>query len=283
MSTTYANASIKAPFLLTDKPYVCTSPFGMRTLTIGGKTTTSKHWGMDFGPMAQVCAMATGKVTAVRSNILESQTPEIIAKAQVDLYGGNKIEVSYGNGQKSTYSHLAYGSILVKVGDIVKKNQPLATIGKTGYVTGPHLHLGFIAGGYYVDPLPYILGKIPIVDYPTNPKMTALDTPTLTILASVLNYRDAPNGSKVLGQLLKGATYQCTRKSEILGGYEWAEILLGNDLVYTALNPLWNTLTSGTKIIEKVVIKEVYQPLDKVFEDAEVRMSIQLTPKVILK
>lgn len=277
MSTSYANAVIKAPVLDTLNPYVVTSPFGPRTLNIGGKIDTSVHTGVDLVPVVKVKAIAKGKVIAMRNTVREVDTPTIIKNATVSLYAGNYIEIQHGNGEISKYGHLAYGSILVKVGDIVEKGQVIATVGKTGYVTGAHLHFAIKIAGKYVDPMPYLLGKATIKDLITNPKMYPLETPTLTILASVLNYRDAPNG-KVVGQLPKGAMLQCTRKSEMLEGYQWAEVLFEDKWVYCALNPLWNTLTE-MKVIEKTITKEVYKPLSKVFEDAEVKVNLIVAPK----
>jgi murein DD-endopeptidase MepM/ murein hydrolase activator NlpD len=40
----------------------------------------------------------------------------------------------------SSYAHLKQNGVLVKVGDFVKANQPIALSGNTGYSTEPHLH-----------------------------------------------------------------------------------------------------------------------------------------------
>lgn len=277
MSTSYANNLIKAPVLDTINPYVVTSPFGPRTLNIGGKIDTSFHSGVDLVPVVKVKAIAKGKITAVRNSVKETDTPTIIKNASISLYAGNYIEIQHGNGEISKYCHLAYGSILVKVGDIVEKGSVIATVGKTGYVTGAHLHFAIKIAGKYVDPMPYLLGKAVIKDLITKPKMYPLETPTLTVLASVLNYRDAPNGNRV-GTLPKGAVLQCARKSEMLGGYQWVEVLYEDAWVYCALNPLWNTLTE-MKVVEKTITKEVYKPLSKVFEDAEVKVSLTVATK----
>jgi murein DD-endopeptidase MepM/ murein hydrolase activator NlpD len=44
----------------------------------------------------------------------------------------------------------------VKVGDIVKKGQSLATMGSSGRSTGPHVHFEVRLNGKAVDPSRYI-------------------------------------------------------------------------------------------------------------------------------
>ena len=44
----------------------------------------------------------------------------------------------------------------VSKGDVVAKGQVIGYVGRTGNVTGPHLHIEFIVDGKQVDPLGYI-------------------------------------------------------------------------------------------------------------------------------
>lgn len=64
-----------------------------------------------------------------------------IALAYPDLfYSGNVIVVDHGFGLQTIYAHLK--DMNVKRGDVVKKGDIIGTVGKTGRVTGPHLHWG---------------------------------------------------------------------------------------------------------------------------------------------
>ena len=52
---------------------------------------------------------------------------------------GNVVEIHHSDSLKSRYAHL--NTILVNKGDVVRKADMIATMGKTGRTTGPHLHL----------------------------------------------------------------------------------------------------------------------------------------------
>jgi murein DD-endopeptidase MepM/ murein hydrolase activator NlpD len=53
------------------------------------------------------------------------------------FFSGGTLYIDHGYGVSSAFLHLS--KILVKPGDVVKKGQKIALIGKTGRVTGPHL------------------------------------------------------------------------------------------------------------------------------------------------
>lgn len=53
---------------------------------------------------------------------------------------GNFIVIDHGNGEFSLFAHLKLGSFKVKLGDVVKQNQPLAEIGFSGNTDFVHTH-----------------------------------------------------------------------------------------------------------------------------------------------
>jgi murein DD-endopeptidase MepM/ murein hydrolase activator NlpD len=58
--------------------------------------------------------------------------------------------VWHGAGLFSVYFHLS--RFEVKPGEAVRRGQRLGLVGRTGRVTGPHLHWGMQVGDLYVDP-----------------------------------------------------------------------------------------------------------------------------------
>jgi hypothetical protein len=73
-----------------------------------------------------------------------------IVLAKELFYAGNVVIVDHGAGIFSSYAHLS--EIRVAVGQDVKKGALLGLSGKTGRVTGPHLHFAVRANGSPVDP-----------------------------------------------------------------------------------------------------------------------------------
>ena len=69
------------------------------------------------------------------------------------FYLGNVIYIDHGRGAFSYYSHM--NSFDVKQGEKVKKGQRIGTSGKTGRITGPHLHYALRLYNTTVDPLQY--------------------------------------------------------------------------------------------------------------------------------
>jgi murein DD-endopeptidase MepM/ murein hydrolase activator NlpD len=63
---------------------------------------------------------------------------------------GNLLMIDHGMGLNSAFLHLS--RIDVKVGDHIRQGQPIGAIGKTGRVTGPHLHWGMKWHDERIDP-----------------------------------------------------------------------------------------------------------------------------------
>lgn len=74
---------------------------------------------------------------------------------------GNRIIVEHAPGVRTTYNHLAPGTLTVKAGDRVSAGQKLGIMGTTGKVTGKHLHFELYLAGVRVDPAPYFSTALP--------------------------------------------------------------------------------------------------------------------------
>jgi murein DD-endopeptidase MepM/ murein hydrolase activator NlpD len=113
---------------------VVTAPFGDQRLFNGKQQ--SQHYGMDLdGKVGDpVTAANDGVVVMTRDNYASGKT----------------VVIHHGGDLYTTYFHLS--AIEVKQGARVKLGQRIGRVGRTGRVTGPHLHWGVKVGGMYVDP-----------------------------------------------------------------------------------------------------------------------------------
>lgn len=69
-------------------------------------------------------------------------------------YAGTSVYIDHGNGVVSMYFHLQ--NSLVREGDKVIRGQVIGRSGRSGRVTGPHLHFSVSVQGSLVDPKPLL-------------------------------------------------------------------------------------------------------------------------------
>jgi len=118
------------------------SGFGYRISPFTG--TRQFHEGIDISNLegSQILAPADG----------------IVVRDDRDVTLGKIIEIDHGNGIATRYAHNS--RVLVKLGQKVKRGDPLATVGSTGKSTGPHLHYEVRVNGVPVDPRNYIVEEL---------------------------------------------------------------------------------------------------------------------------
>ena len=67
---------------------------------------------------------------------------------------GKCVVIDHANGLRTLYGHL--NTVMVKLGQKVKRNQYIGRVGSTGRTTGPHLHFTIWKDGKLQDPLKYL-------------------------------------------------------------------------------------------------------------------------------
>ena len=110
---------------------------------------SSNHRGQDFNPGlgAPIQSISDGVV---------SQAIDGEGSLGVHMVIDHMID---GELVSSVYAHMIHGSMLYKVGDVVKVGQVIGQTGNTGMSTGPHLHFEIRRGGLsgtHVDPLEWL-------------------------------------------------------------------------------------------------------------------------------
>jgi murein DD-endopeptidase MepM/ murein hydrolase activator NlpD len=85
----------------------------------------------------------------------------ILAAARPFTLEGNLLMIDHGMGLNTAFMHLS--RIDVKLGDTVRRGQPVGAVGMTGRATGPHLHWSLKWRDARIDPL-LIAGPMPVAD-----------------------------------------------------------------------------------------------------------------------
>lgn len=157
--------------VLQSKNEVCTSPFGNRIIVLNGRRL-SGHSGMDFIPDGYIITPEAGTVTKVKNSVVGIDT-----SGKNDY--GNYVYIKVTDTYTLFFAHMKLNTITVKVGDTVKVGQVIGHMGTTGYSTGIHLHFGVQKNGVWIDPAPYLQGKLNIA------AKTTLNKPANTTKISI--------------------------------------------------------------------------------------------------
>ncbi len=113
-----------------------TSKYGMRTL----RKLKRMHKGIDIGAR-------TG------TPIYAAETGRVKSNGNIRGYG-KAIILKHDSIHNTLYGHLS--RIVVKNNQIVRKNQLIGYVGRTGYTTGSNLHFEMIVNGVAQDPLKFL-------------------------------------------------------------------------------------------------------------------------------
>ena len=136
-STVTPKSYITKPFIVPLDSKI-TSAFGKARVYNG--SLKGYHSGTDFrAPMGTpIIAANDGRVALVKKR----------------FYSGGTVLLDHGEGIYTCYFHMS--AFDVKAGELVKRGQVLGLSGKSGRVTGPHLHFSARINTVQVDPLQLI-------------------------------------------------------------------------------------------------------------------------------
>lgn len=131
------------------------SPSSNLISPIPGTQITSKY-GMRFHPIQKRMKMHKGVDLRASegTSIVAPENGKIVNLKPNNGGAGNTLYLAGAEGREWIFMHLS--SFGVERGEMVEQGQEIAKSGKTGGVTGPHLHLELKINGSHIDPLSVI-------------------------------------------------------------------------------------------------------------------------------
>lgn len=114
----------------------------------------SGHGGADFARNSKG-AVEGLPVLAAKAGVVTTSMAKKNSSGNYTSYG-EYIKINHQDGTSTLYAHMQPGSRTVSVGEYVSQGQQIGNVGRTGHVTGPHLHFEIIVSGVRVDPARYL-------------------------------------------------------------------------------------------------------------------------------
>jgi murein DD-endopeptidase len=116
-----------------------------------------------YGYGAEALAIADATVVSVKDGLKENvpTASERAVPMTLETICGNHVLLDLGAGRFALYGHLQPGSIRVRVGDRVRRQQVLGLVGNSGNSDAPHLHIHIAdaPSALGAEGLPFVFGS----------------------------------------------------------------------------------------------------------------------------
>jgi murein DD-endopeptidase MepM/ murein hydrolase activator NlpD len=122
-------------------------------------------FGMRIHPVLRVYRMHEGLdiINDVGTKVYASGDGQVLYSGRTQGGYGTVIEISHGYGYSSLYAHLS--SVLVRPGQTVRRGELIGRSGRSGLVSGPHLHYEVRLNGRKQNPVDYFFDDIEAARY----------------------------------------------------------------------------------------------------------------------
>lgn len=147
--------SLLDPGSMMERDSVADSPWSR---VLGGPARLTSKYGMRKDPFTGRPQFHDGIDIAAKSGteVFPSMPGKVTFSGWKPGYG-KMVIVEHPSGLETVYGHTS--KVLVKAGELVTADTPIAKVGSTGRSTGPHLHFEVRRNNVSVDPLPHLTDK----------------------------------------------------------------------------------------------------------------------------
>ena len=104
-------------------------------------TNGRTHPGGNDAPLADYAGFGSPVLAPADGRIVEVTDGYADNPPGTNSDQANHLVMDIGDDRYVSMAHLEQGSVLVRVGDVVRRGQPLAAVGNNGHSNEPHLHL----------------------------------------------------------------------------------------------------------------------------------------------
>lgn len=175
---------------------------GIMEWPVPGYTKITSPFAMRVHPITGVYKLHTGvDISAPTGANFVAANSGLVTKAYYNSAYGNMVLIDHGGGISTLYAH---GSeILVQVGQMVNRGDPVLKVGSTGYSTGPHAHFEVRINGQPTNPIDYITkSKIPETVTNTNTTNTvdATNTSNTTNTVNATETNTTTQGENIVSE-----------------------------------------------------------------------------------
>lgn len=132
-------------------------PGGAYVWPVPSSTTVSQGYGSGVHDALDIAAAEGEAVLVAEAGTVKAVQKWDGVSTEGNQSYGNMVQISHEDGNTTLYAHLS--ETLVSEGETVERGQRIGSIGRTGNVTGPHLHFEVRTATGRVDPTGYITGE----------------------------------------------------------------------------------------------------------------------------